>query len=299
MTVVQRVGTADMVDRVFNVPRVIRRTVASFPVRRIGNDYADQTLDDMCPGHPAVTDLLAGISTFFPPGERFMIASAMSIRDQIEDPLLLAEIDAFVRQEAQHASEHSRLNQHIAADVGMAAEEICREIDALWQFVERNASPRVRAGVTAATEHFTGFIAEVLLRDIEFIDSIPDGKAKQLFVWHAIEECEHKAVVFDAYKEVGGSELERIAIMAAYSVPVFLAASLPVLRLLAGHGRLRKVETWADAVRVVGGRWGWPLLRGYTQYYRPGFHPNHLPTRELELFWRDRLSIVDDGKRTA
>ena len=29
---------------------------------------------------------------------------------------------------------------------------------------------------------------------------------RNLFVWHALEESEHKAVAFDVYRAVGGSE---------------------------------------------------------------------------------------------
>ncbi len=280
-------------------PTVVRRTEAAFPVRKIGNDYRGMPTHDMIPGQPALSAVFGGISMFFPPGERFMIAAARSVQDQIEDPQLDADIDAFVRQEAQHAGEHMRINKYIANAVGLDHEQICREIDALWQFVERRCTPRQRAGFTAATEHFTGFIAEVLLADTEFIDSIPDGKAKQLFIWHAIEECEHKAVVFDAYKEIGGTELERIAIMAIYTPLVFPAALLPVFRLIAADGELTNMKSWAGAARIFAGRWAAPLLRGYLHYYLPGFHPNHRPTRELEIFWRNRLGIVDHGRRTA
>ncbi len=281
-------------------PRVIRRTSASFPVRKIGNDYRDVPVapDAYIPGNPMLSQVFTGISMFFPPGERFMIASAKSVEDRITDPKLRAEIDNFVRQEAQHASEHSRANKYLAAVAGLDSETICREIDALWKFIERHATPRQRAGFTAATEHFTGFIAEVILADVKFIDSIPDGKAKQMLVWHAIEECEHKAVVFDAYQEVGGSEFERIAIMAVYSGPVFAAALLPVFRLIAAHGQLSNLAGWGNGLATFG-RWARPLATGYLQYYRPGFHPNHSPTRHLEQYWRRKLNIVDDGKRTT
>ncbi len=36
---------------------------------------------------------------------------------------------------------------------------------------------------------------------------------KNLFVWHALEESEHKAVAFDVYKAVGGSERLRVVTM--------------------------------------------------------------------------------------
>lgn len=281
-------------------PRVIRRTSANFPVRKIGNDYRDVGVaaDALAPGNPIISQLFCGISMFFPPGERFMIAAAKSVEDQIEDPALRAEIDAFVRQEAQHASEHSRANKYLAALVGLDSERICREIDAVWRFIEKRGTPRQRAGFTAATEHFTGFIAETVLADIEFVDSIPDGKAKQMLVWHGIEECEHKAVMFDAYQEVGGTEVERIAIMTLYSGPVLAAALLPALRLIVAHGQLTNLAGWRKGLTTFR-RWARPLAKGYLQYYRPGFHPNHSPTRHLEQYWRQKLNIVDDGKRTT
>jgi predicted metal-dependent hydrolase len=285
----------------FMRPRVIRRTAANFPIRRIGNDYrgVGPAPDDQIPGNPMLSQLFCGISMFFPPGERFMIAAAKSVEGQITDPQLRSDIDAFVRQEAQHASEHSRANKHVAELVGLDSDTICREVNALWAFIETHASPRLRAGVTAATEHFTAIISETLLADEEFLDAIPEGEFKQMLVWHGIEECEHKAVVFDAYQEIGGSEFERIAIMALYTGPVVVSALIPVWRLLAAHQQMTNLAGWRTAVSMLLRRWSMPLTKRYLMYYRPGFHPNHLPTRHLEQYWRQRLDIIDDGQRTA
>lgn len=280
------------------IPSVIRRTAAAFPVRRIGNDYSDLQSDFMIPGSPIIAQIFAGISMFFPAGERFMIASGKSIEAQITDPKLLADLDMFVRQEAQHASEHTRANKHLAAAVGLDHEEMCREIVALWNFVENHGSPRVRAGFTAATEHFTAVVADVLLHDLEFCDSVTNEKSKQMLVWHAIEECEHKAVMFDAYKEVGGSEVERIAIMAMYTPPVMAAAMLPILRLILAHGLLLDAPAWLKAGRVLA-RTVPPMLVKYALYYRPGFHPDQLYTRDIEMYWRDRLGILHDHVQDA
>ncbi|WP_078322447.1 metal-dependent hydrolase [Mycobacteroides chelonae] len=282
-------------------PRVIRRTSASFPVRKIGNDYRDvgAKADALIPGQPMIAQLFCGISMFFPPGERFMIAAAKSIQDQVQDPKLRADIDAFARQEAQHASEHSRANRVLAAQAGWDSDKVCREINAIWLFIEKHCSPRVRAGFTAATEHFTAIISEILLTDLEFVDAVPESKGKQMLLWHAIEECEHKAVVFDAYKEVGGSELERLAIMAVYTVPVFVAAMFPFIRLVIGHGHGTDLKGWAKGFATFGRRWGLPFATKYLRYYQPGFHPDHLPTGHLEQYWIKKLGVIDDGKKTT
>lgn len=282
----------------FHKPRVIRRTAATFPVRKIGNTYDDAPLEQFIPGQPIMTSILIGISMFFPPGERFMIAAARAVQDQVADPQLRADIDAFVRQEGQHAAEHGRANRFLAESAGLNADSVVREITGLWNALESRCTPRQRAAITAATEHFTAIISEVLLSDLDFVNEVPDSKAKQMLLWHAIEECEHKAVVFDAYQEMGGSEFERIVIMALYTVPVFLAAWCPIFRIIAAQHELTNVRAWWGGLRTL---WGWTpaLLSRYLRYYRPGFHPNHLPTRHLEQFWREQLGIVDDGRRTA
>lgn len=139
----------------------------------------------------------------------------------------------------------------------------------------------------------------MLLADVAFINSMPDSKAKQMLVWHGIEECEHKAVVFDAFKDVGGSEVERVAIMAVYTIPVIVGALLPFVRLLGAHHQLTNLRGWSTGWSMLARRWALPLLTRYLKYYRPGFHPGHLPTRHLEQYWRERLQIIDDGARTT
>ena len=54
--------------------------------------------------------------------------------------------------------------------------------------------------MTAALEHFTATLAEMILSDPEARDMFGDETVKNLFLWHALEEAEHKAVAFDVYK---------------------------------------------------------------------------------------------------
>jgi uncharacterized protein len=292
------VGTDPADARQFRKPRVIRRTAAKFPVRKIGNSYNDATSHELIPDQPMVTNVLIGISMFFPPGERFMISAVRAVQDQITDPQLRADIDAFVHQESQHASEHGRANRFLAGSAGLNHEAVVREITALWNAIEKRCSPRLRVAVTAATEHFTAIISDVLIGDLDFVDAMRDGKVKQLLLWHAIEECEHKAVVFDAFQELGGSEFERIAVMALYTPPVFLAALCPIFRLIAAQGELTNLRGWWNAVKMVAA-WTPAMVSRYFHYYRPGFHPNHMPTRHLELYWRERIGLIEDGQRSA
>jgi predicted metal-dependent hydrolase len=147
-------------------PHIIRRTAAAFPVRRMPDSFDGTDHRGMWDENPVLSDFLGGISLFFAPGEHFMIRAVRSIMDDVEDPQVRADVDAFLRQEAQHATTHARLNSAIARRAGSDDPlEMCREVIALWDLVERFGTPRQQAALTAAQEHVIASVAEVLASD--------------------------------------------------------------------------------------------------------------------------------------
>src|SRR5207237_8579642 len=74
-------------------------------------------------------------------------------------------------------------------------------------------SEKANLGVTAALEHYTATLAETLLSHPEARAEIGHDGVRYLLLWHALEEAEHKAVAFDVYKQMSGSERLRIAQM--------------------------------------------------------------------------------------
>src|SRR5690606_5157124 len=64
--------------------------------------------------------------------------------------------------------------------------------------------------LTAALEHFTATLAELVLRNEDIRDAIGHEAVQHIFVWHALEESEHKAVAFDVYKAVVKGERLRV-----------------------------------------------------------------------------------------
>src|SRR5438874_2708940 len=56
-------------------------------------------------------------------------------------------------------------------------------------------------------------LAETLLNDPEARAAIGHDGVRYLLMWHALEESEHKAVAFDVYKRMGGTERMRVATM--------------------------------------------------------------------------------------
>ena len=113
---------------------------------------------------------------------------------------------------------------------------------------------------------------------------------KNLFLWHALEESEHKAVAFDVYKAVGGSERMRVFTMNLLTfgfvagMTVQVIVSLLLDRATYRPGNLR--QSWRRFRHSpIMRRELWNQLRDYN---RPDFHPDDRDTTELVAAWRDR-----------
>src|SRR3546814_11214797 len=81
--------------------------------------------------------------------------------------------------------------------------------------MQRVLPPSVQLAVTAAAEHFTSVLAEQILAEDSFADQDLPEDVKDLFRWHALEECEHKAVAYDVYQRCVGNAAVRLATMHA------------------------------------------------------------------------------------
>jgi predicted metal-dependent hydrolase len=150
----------------------------------------------------------AALSGLFPDGEDFFVRSVRHYRDQITDPVLKRQVAGFIGQEAVHGREHRLLNRRFA-ELGYPTRRF--ERIAKWGLGtrERIMPPIANLALTAVLEHFTATLAELLLSDEETRRLMGDEAVRNVFLWHALEESEHKAVAFDAYRAVGGTERMR------------------------------------------------------------------------------------------
>ena len=225
---------------------------------------------------PAKTLLLAALSASFPPGERFFIDSVRHYQDQITDPELKKAIKGFIGQEAHHSREHELMNGFLQ-ERGVDLARLEREILGFMNLLRKHLSPERQLAHTVAVEHFTALMAEEFLLKYDALEQM-DPRIAPIWAWHAIEESEHKAVAFDVYKAIGGSEFTRVTEMMIVSVlfPVFSAVHL--VQLMKEDGQLGNMKSWLGAVNYMWGRPGVfrKLLPSYFKFYSPRFHPwNH------------------------
>ena len=242
-------------------------------------------------GDIAMSHVLTVLSSTFPEGEKFFVRSVASARDDITDPQLLADVDGFIGQEEMHGREHQVLNDRLA-EHGYPTRGIDAYVRGLYWVRERIQTKKINLAFTAALEHYTATLAELLLTDEQARKSVGQPGARDILTWHALEESEHKAVAFDVYKAVGGGEFMRIFVMFLTDLLfIFETSVMGVISILMdGYALRHPLQLLRSLARLPRQPFvSFRALRILAQYHRPGFHPNDRDTTALIAEWREAL----------
>ncbi len=262
------------------------------PTRRISfeeslRDLPQHFADD---GDLVQSHVAAGLSAVFPDGEDFFVRSVRHFRDQITDPDLKRQVTGFIGQEAVHGREHRVFNDKLA-ELGYPTKQVEKVTRVGLALREKIAPAKANLAATAGLEHFTATLAELLLTSEETRNMFGHPEVRNLFVWHALEESEHKAVAFDVYKAVGGTERMRVWTMKFLRYGFVLGMTFQVLiSLLFDRATYKRGNLRASLKRFrkspVMRREIWEQLKEYEQ---PGFHPDDRDTTHLVEQWRAEL----------
>ncbi len=241
-------------------------------------------------GDLITSHVAAGLSAVFPDGEDFFVRSVRCFRDQITDPELKRQVSGFIGQEAVHGREHRVFNDRLD-ELGYPTKRVERLTKWGLEMRERIAPAKANLAATAALEHFTATLAELVLTSEEARDMFGHQEVQNLFVWHALEESEHKAVAFDVYKAVGGTERMRVWTMKFVRIGFVVGMTLQILvSLLMDKATYRPGALRASWKRFrhspIMRRELWEQLKDYD---RPDFHPDDRDTTELVERWRAQL----------
>ncbi|MFC6879492.1 MULTISPECIES: metal-dependent hydrolase [Actinomadura] len=260
----------------------VRRVRFAHPDGALRHHYVD--------GDLVTSHAIAVLSATFPPGEDFFVRAVGRYRDQITDPELAAQVRGFIGQEVVHGREHDHLNR-VLQRMGYPTALTHRFIERVLALFDRRLPPRVLLGFTAGLEHYTATIAERLLTSPEAQALLGDTQVREILLWHALEESEHKAVAFDVYRTVGGSEHMRIWTMRVISTLLILhvitGTALSMLTDRAAYNPVRLARSLARLRRS-------PFLarevvHHLRAYNRRGFHPDDFDSAELLARWQAEL----------
>ncbi|MDY6871752.1 MAG: metal-dependent hydrolase [Actinomycetota bacterium] len=249
-------------------------------------------------GDLVMSHFVSTLSATFPEGEDFFIRSVRHYRDQISDADLQEAVKGFIAQEATHRHQHQLLNDRLQA-MGYPTNGIDRHIRKLLDRVEHRFSPEMRLAVTAALEHYTATFAEIILTNDEVQELIGDTEVRPILLWHALEESEHKAVAYDVFKTVGGSERTRVWGMRIATVLLFAELVVQTTRSLAGDRAAYNPRRLLRSLRAFrhSPLFSSAAIERFRSYTRAGFHPDDWDSAEILERWSKELFDADGAQK--
>lgn len=247
-------------------------------------------------GDPIATTFYNALSLTFPTGEAFFVQSVRHYINEVPEPLR-SQVADFAQQEAYHSREHMAFNRQVA-NAGYetkALEQLIRE-DML---PTKDLPPEVNLAATAALEHFTAVLAHAWLSDERHFKGCPP-EIRRLWLWHSLEEVEHKGVAFDTFMHVTRdlSPFKRWM----FRVMVMLQVTGDFWRERIRDFHLLFQQDGIDTPATMRRLWAYLLFKPgairqvflpYLTYYLPGFHPWKHDDRKLAARVERELKLDD------
>ncbi len=228
---------------------------------------------------PVASHFMDALQASFPEGERFFIEAAADGVKLLEegglmDPRLREDFKLFSQQEAFHGIQHTKWTQALINEGYRALGPYMTVMREFREQARGRVSVKSRLAFTAAAEHYTASLAYFFGK----IDTKSLTRAKfpfkNLLLYHAMEELEHKGVCYDIFQCVSGNYLRRLL--------GFIVLSRNLIRGTYRRFRwlLEKDHLWdKDHRRTIRNYflgWKglvWGILPRILLYLKPNFHP--------------------------
>jgi predicted metal-dependent hydrolase len=246
-------------------------------------------------GNSLKTCLLAGLSASFPAGEAEFIASVRNFREQIKNPKLKKQVSGFIGQEGHHSRQHKEINKALHT-LGFNAPALEKKMEKIINERVKTRNNKTRLAITVCMEHLTSILAEHFLEQPEVFDEL-EAPARQLMLWHAVEEIEHKAVAFDVYMECVGDR-ELLQKVMGFAIKIFFWRMFSFTAILMWQNK--KIPSWREIKEFKQFLFGdtgivTQLKAPYKSFAKADFHPWQNNSIELIDKWENELKWVPDS----
>lgn len=180
--------------------RKMRFAFADYPVPFLWNE-----------SNPAFSAMANSVSFLAIAFEKMIGALIPEVQKVITDPAIAEEADAFVRQEGQHAWAH---RQHAKGLIKSypALKETLNEVVATFDDLTGNTPPKYRLAYTADLEATFTPVFKLMLDHDDTLFAPGDDRVASLFLWHFVEEVEHRSSALIIYDHVVGNPFYRMRV---------------------------------------------------------------------------------------
>jgi hypothetical protein len=141
--------------------------------------------------------------------EQMIVAAVTEATPLITDPAVAAEATAFLRQEAQHSASHRK---HVMALIRRypGLQKAFDDSMALFDEVTATRSLEFRLAYVADLEATFTPSFKLMLDNSDVLFRPGDDRVASLFLWHFVEEVEHRSSALVIYDAVVGKRWYRI-----------------------------------------------------------------------------------------
>ena len=238
---------------------------------------------------PFKTHYFNAISILVPPAENVVIHTIKHCQALVTDPALKAQTAEMIAQENWHSFSHRQYNAWLAR-IGLPASELndwfLKKMLKVKSQVDYLVGPKGWLTAVICGEHNAACMMEYFLERPKLLAQM-HPHFRQAWVWHFIEEIEHKGTSLDIWhdlKDVYNYKRFMLQIAFVFFIVRFkVNHSKMVIRLLQHDKQLWKWKTFKDAWSFLLGMDGLtvktliPLLR----FFKPNFHSWDHDTRYL------------------
>ncbi|WP_216911099.1 metal-dependent hydrolase [Nocardia noduli] len=181
-------------------------------IRRTRFDFDDDVPFVWNPGNPAFSFSMNATSIIAICFEKMIVAAVKEALPQISDTAIAAEADAFLRQEAQHARAHRRHMQALIKTYPGLQETLDTAINHYDNLTATTPLAYRLAYIADLEATFTPSM-KLMLDNEALLFKGGDDRVASLFLWHFVEEVEHRSSALIIYDAVVGKPWYRVRVL--------------------------------------------------------------------------------------
>jgi predicted metal-dependent hydrolase len=183
-------------------------------VRRPKFDFTEDVPFIWNPQNPAFSFNMNATSMIAIGFEQMIVAAVQEAKSLISDPAIAEEATAFLRQEAQHSSSHRKhVNALIKRYPGL--QQTFDATVAAFDKVTATQSLAFRLAYVADLEATFTPTFKLFLDNADTLFRPGDDRVASLFLWHFVEEVEHRSSALVIYDAVVGKPWYRMRVLPA------------------------------------------------------------------------------------
>ncbi|OTG66714.1 metal-dependent hydrolase [Acinetobacter silvestris] len=276
---------------------------AIIPIRHMKFDFDPKKIDPKFYLNAELASAyFASLSIFLTFGEDLVIDTARYHRDFIKDPLLKQRVTSLIGQEAIHSKMHEELNDALV-DVDLPVKLFRTWAGWVFNYGLNRLPQPMKLSLMAGIEHFTAVLAEYMMNHEEIFFRSQDEKQRAIWMWHMLEESEHKDIAYDVFQTLSNNYALRIAgfFPALITILGLISAASLIVPFYRDPKNFIRLSYWKDIPHsfqlifgLKDGVYG-SSLKHIFDYLRPDFHPNDHDTSAFLAYYKETLLNPVDG----